>query len=894
MFPADPSTPAAAVAPSMPGFKRLLWRAILLPPLTLGILASVLLWQVNELAATTEWVDHTDQVISQIALVDRLLLEMRAGVQGFVLGGDARFRDSFDRARRQLETEMVRLSGLISDNQAQVTGVAELTGAIADWRAAAQQLTSLRPDGRSAAELSILVRPSNDQLESLRARLAVLLQREEGLRKTRAAASQQRAAWVYRSGFILLVLGGGFLALLGRRQLLALSWLFSRQNVDLREQALSLTRSERNLSTTLDSIGDAVIVTDARARVTRLNPVAEALTGWRSSEAHGRALDEVFHIINEETRQSVESPSVRVLREGIVVGLANHTALVSRTGAEFPIADSGAPIRDDAGNVIGVILVFRDMSADRQKEEAVRATARRFRALVQYSADVVMLQEADRTINYVSASCDSVLGHSSAALVGQTPQTFVHPDDRPTLEALFARLMETPGQALAAQFRMRHQDGTWRWMEGHAVNLIGDRDVKGIVTNIRDVTQRRGLEEQLLQVQKTEAIGRLAGGIAHDFNNLLTIVIGNCHVVLSDPAFANFPRQELEEIKDAGERAAALTRQLLAFGRRQVLMPELRPVNGLVGEVEKLLRRVLGEQIDLSVRLGVEAGTIKVDPGQFEQVLLNLTINARDAMPHGGRLTIETQAAELDDEYARQHPGVTPGAYVMVAVSDTGTGMDLDVQQHIFEPFFTTKEKGKGSGLGLATVYGIVRQTRGHVSFYSAIDHGTVFKVYFPRAYQAGVSLPAPRQSTAPPPGGRETILVIEDDASLRRFTCRNLRDLGYTVVEATRGEEALTFLGSTAERVDLVLTDVIMPGVTGRALEQRLLSVAPHLKIVFTSGYTDDAIVHHGVLDEGTYFIQKPFTPAILGAKIRAVLDGAADQPVVERRTPRGQMGSV
>ena len=400
--------------------------------------------------------------------------------------------------------------------------------------------------------------------------------------------------------------------------------------------------------------------------------------------------------------------------------------------------------------------------------------------------------------------------------------------------------------------------------------------VEAGASDTRNVGQPDEREEQQLQAQRIEAIGRLAGGIAHDFNNLLAIILGNCHVALQEAAAAG-ARPELEEIKVAAERAAALTRQLMAFGRRQVLMPEVRPIDTLVTATEKLLRRLLGGPIDLTVRLAPHAGTIKVDPAQFEQVLVNLALNARDAMPAGGQLTIETQAVELDEEYARHHPGVAPGSYVMLAVSDTGAGMDLEVQSHLFEPFFTTKEKGKGSGLGLATVYGIVRQTRGHIWFYSAVDHGTVFKVYFPSAQQQDRRLPAGGSPVAPAVGGRETVLVIEDDPSLRRSTARVLRDLGYTVVETTRGDEALTFLSSGDRRVDLVLADVILPGGSGRVLQQRLLAAAPHLKVVFTSGYTDDAIVRHGVLDAGTSFIQKPFTPENLSAKLRAVLDGTA-----------------
>jgi signal transduction histidine kinase len=383
---------------------------------------------------------------------------------------------------------------------------------------------------------------------------------------------------------------------------------------------------------------------------------------------------------------------------------------------------------------------------------------------------------------------------------------------------------------------------------------------------------RRALEEQLRQSQKMEAIGRLAGGVAHDFNNLLSIIISYSSLVLAELPEDMPMRADVGEIHTAALRAADLTRQLLAFGRKQVLKPATVDLGAVLSRMQDMLRRLVGEDVSLTVTNVADLGTTLLDPGQVEQVVLNLVVNARDAMPTGGKLTIESANVTLDDSYASQHEGVTPGAHVMLAVSDTGSGMDAATQARIFEPFFTTKEPGKGTGLGLSTVFGIVKQSGGHIWVYSEVGNGTTFKLYFPRTNARAAASSGP---LAPAPAnGVERILLVEDNDALRVLACKVLRRHGYVVHDFPNGDAALDFLGAGSVEVDLLLTDVVMPGMNGRELADRLRSTRPLLKVLYMSGYTDDAIVRHGVLDRGVAFLQKPITPALLTQKVREVLD--------------------
>ena len=424
-------------------------------------------------------------------------------------------------------------------------------------------------------------------------------------------------------------------------------------------------------------------------------------------------------------------------------------------------------------------------------------------------------------------------------------------------------------------------EATWKRKDGRRLTVQlsvravrdGSGDVEYYETFVRDVTEQRRLEGQLLQAQKMEAVGRLAGGVAHDFNNLLTVILSYSDLLLEDLPPEIPDRADVAEIRKAAVAASSLTRQLLAFSRQQVLEPRVLDVNTVVASTEKLLTRLLGEDVSLTTTLAAALGAVKVDPGQLEQIIMNLAVNARDAMPRGGRLSIETANVEMDESYVHGHPLARPGHYVMLAVSDTGTGMDAATQARIFEPFFTTKEAGKGTGLGLATVYGIVRQSSGFIWVYSEPGHGTSFKIYLPRVDEPVSPAGAPAPQVV---GGSETVLVVEDVAAVRAVTRQMLERQGYCVLEAANGATALSLARQHQSAIHLLVTDVVMPEVSGRELADQLVQLRPDMKVLFMSGYTDDAVVRHGILQEGIAYLQKPFTPDTLARKVRAVLDGS------------------
>jgi two-component system cell cycle sensor histidine kinase/response regulator CckA len=413
------------------------------------------------------------------------------------------------------------------------------------------------------------------------------------------------------------------------------------------------------------------------------------------------------------------------------------------------------------------------------------------------------------------------------------------------------------------------------WVSDTAVVVPGS-DVHPLMEGIIvDITDRKQLEGQLQQARRMEAVGRLAGGIAHDFNNLLTIIKGYTELGLARAKASPEVRADLERIEDASERAGGLVRQLLAFSRRQVLQPKVLDLNGIVEGLDKLLRRLMDEDIEMKTVVGKDLGRIKADPAQIEQVIMNLVVNARDAMTEGGRLTVETENVELDSAYARDHMTVRPGRYVMLAVSDTGMGMSPDTITHIFEPFYTTKESGRGTGLGLSTVYGIVKQSGGYVWVYSEPGHGTTFKVYLPRVEEAVESLPIKKVGGEDRNrAGTETILLVEDEPQLRELTQSVLAARGYSVVEAKNPAEAAQLAEEYGTKIHLLLTDVIMPGISGRELAKRLSGKNPAMRVLYMSGYTYNVIAQGGTLERGVAFLQKPFTPRMLVEKVREVLD--------------------
>lgn len=499
----------------------------------------------------------------------------------------------------------------------------------------------------------------------------------------------------------------------------------------------------------------------------------------------------------------------------------------------------------------------------------------RLSTVVEQAAESVMITDTNGIIVYVNPAFERISGYTQAEIVGRNPRLLKSDQQNPEIyQDLWATI--SAGGVWRGRFVNKSRNGSL-YVEDATITPV--RNESGVIVNYvsvqRDVTRELELEDQYRQAQKMEAVGRLAGGVAHDFNNMLVIINGYSEILLRRHVAAHDPiRKYIEEIHQAGERAAGLTRQLLAFSRKQLLQPELLDINEIITELEKMLLRLIGEDIELITQLRPGLGQIKADPGQMEQIVMNLVINARDAMPNGGTLIIETANVELDETYTRQHVEVTPGSYVMLAVSDNGVGMDAATQAHIFEPFFTTKGVGQGTGLGLATVFGIVKQSGGAIWVYSELGQGTAFKIYLPRVDEP-VSVPEIQPAPVELSGGPETILLVEDEASVRVLARRILEMNGYTVLDASNGNEALQLCAQETGPIHMLVTDVVMPGgLNGRELAERLQSLRPGLKTLYMSGYTDDAIVHHGVLGSEMHFMQKPFSPRALAQKVRQILD--------------------
>jgi PAS domain S-box-containing protein len=517
-------------------------------------------------------------------------------------------------------------------------------------------------------------------------------------------------------------------------------------------------------------------------------------------------------------------------------------------------------------------------NASQQQLDQAETMLRKLLRAVEQSADMVVITDRNGIIEYANPAFEALTGYSCEEIMGRTPSMLKSGEQPPEL---YRELWQTilSGNVFRGVLANRKKTGEVFYVEKTITPVRDAEDrITHFISNDRDITERRRLEAELRQAQKMDAIGKLAGGVAHDFNNLLLVISAYAELTLDVLKEENPLRRNLLEILGASRRAADLTRQLLAFGRKQMQVLQLLDVNSVVQQISAMLPRLIGEDIQLVVVPGKEIGSVKADPVQIEQILMNLSANARDAMPSGGTLTIETSRVHLDESYAREHVIVPPGEYVLLAVTDTGQGIAPEHISHIFEPFYTTKAEGKGTGLGLATVYGIVKQTHGFVWAYSEIGLGTTFKIYLPCAHSAKscTAAPAPVQDCR---GGSETILLVEDEAAVRRSTIEFLSMNGYTVLEAQDGQEALKVARSYAGPIDLMVSDVVMPHMGGVQVAEQLAAERPGMKVLFMSGYAESTVLRHGVIDVRNCFLQKPFALKALARKIREILEPVKTQ---------------
>jgi PAS domain S-box-containing protein len=651
-------------------------------------------------------------------------------------------------------------------------------------------------------------------------------------------------------GWIFILITGWILYVLVRRSI---------------DEQTKIQESVARLAAIVESSDDAIISKTPDGIIISWNKGAQRIYGYSAEEIVGQP---IFILSpedrQEETRQILESVSKGKSLEYF------ETVRLSKEGRLIDVSLTISPIRNSEGEIIGASAIGRDVTESKRMEEALRQSEQDYHGLFDSAHDALLiLSPEDEIVLDVNRRACEIYGFTKSEFIGLSLESLTK-DVAGNKEKIKQTLEKKEFHSFETV--QRRKDGSEIYLETNAA-VVNYKGREAILIINRDITERKLLEDQFRQSQKMEAVGRLAGGIAHDFNNLLTAIIGYSQLALRGIQADNPLLNNFEEIEKAGKRAATLTNKMLAFSRKQVIQPRVLNLNQVIADIEKMLGRLIGEDIEIAMFLSDRLWLVKADIGQFEQLLMNLVVNARDAMPQGGKLTIETNNVTLDETYARHHLNVTPGDYMMLAVSDTGIGMDAATLSHIFEPFFTTKAAGKGTGLGLSTVYGIVNQNGGHIWVYSEPGHGTTFKVYFPRV-KGGVESVEQAESPADSVQGKETLMVVEDEDAVRNLVCQILRLRGYKVLEASNGVDALLLLEQQSEPIHLIITDVIMPFMSGREFADKAIHKYKDIKVLFMSGYTDEAILPHGVLNSGAAFIQKPFTTATLAQKVRDLLD--------------------
>jgi two-component system, cell cycle sensor histidine kinase and response regulator CckA len=667
----------------------------------------------------------------------------------------------------------------------------------------------------------------------------------------KATDPQGNAKWVSTSKVPLRNQQGELIGLIG-----------IARDITRRKEAEEKLRAEQEmLRKLIDNIPDRIYVKDLQSRWVLANRELANRLGAKNPEEMLGKTD--FDYFPKEVATVFSTDEQTVIRTGRPLVNKEERAVDARGNIRW-WSTSKVPWRDDLGQIIGIMGIGRDITRLKSAEENF------YKAFNANPEPLTISVVSDGRYLDVNESFLRGTGYSREEVIGRTSldlKIWDNLEDR----GRFIEKLRQHGSVRDLEVPFRVKSGELRvWL--HSANLIEFEGQECVISSQKDVTETRALALQLGQAQKMESIGRLAGGVAHDFNNLLSVIIGYSEILLGQPDLDERTQKQFEEIKKAGNRAAALTRQLLAFSRQQILEPKVLNLNVTVVETQKMLRRLIGEDVEFQMRLDPGIGSVKADPGQIGQILMNLAVNGRDAMPDGGRLTIETGEADLDEEAARRHAPCAPGRYVVLTVADTGTGMDEDTKTHIFEPFFTTKELGKGTGLGLSTVYGIVKQSGGYVWVYSELGQGAVFKIFLPRVEQPtrqGEESDLGSENL----GGTETVLVVEDEESVRVLICSILAQNGYTVLEANSPEHALEIVRQNPS-IDLLLTDVVMPGMNGPAMVEKLEEMRVRMKVLYVSGYAGRFGNDRGLLREGVPFLQKPFSKKELLRRLREILE--------------------
>jgi two-component system, cell cycle sensor histidine kinase and response regulator CckA len=639
-----------------------------------------------------------------------------------------------------------------------------------------------------------------------------------------------------------------------------------------------LRRTEKRYRGLLDAAPDSMVVVDGDGRIVLVNSQTERLFGYGRAELIGQPVEllvpERYWVRHRQHRSAYDArPQFRPMGSGLELFGQR------KDGTEFPVEISLSPQQVEGETLVSGTI--RDATARKRAETALRESEANLRSVIE-GAFGMFRARPDGSLLRVNQVLVEILGYADEGeLLSRNLKSDIYTEGAFDNRA-FAR--PTPqGRREKTEALWRRRDGKVITVELTGRTLVDDSGQPACVEAVvEDVTHSRNIEQRLSQVQKMEAVGRLAGGVAHDFNNLLSVIIGYVEMLREGLEPGSALRDRADQVAVAAERATTLTRQLLTFSRQQANEPQVVSLNDIVRNLDSILDRLIGEDVEVSVVLDPAAGCARVDPGQLEQVIMNLVVNARDAMPRGGKLTLETGTREFDDEYCRRNAEAKPGSYVTLAVSDNGCGMDATTVQHIFEPFFTTKRKGEGTGLGLSTVYGVVKQCGGFINVYSEVGMGTSFIVYLPAAQGTALAAP-PKKTRVVVPGGNETVLIVEDEDAIRRLAVNVLEGKGYRVLQAGNPEEAIAAVKEAGAVPDLLVTDVVMPKMSGPELAALLTETHPGIRVLYVSGYTADAIVNHGVLEANTEFLAKPFSPSMLTQKVRDVLDrGKANAGVV------------